>query len=259
MVTSNRWLPFLIALPLAALFAALGAWQLQRLGERRAANEALASKFDQPILELPLADEQRYPEVHDIVGRRVRLEGRWAPEGELVVRGQAWLGTPGVTVLTPLLTDSTHAVLVLRGWLPAADGLAANLPEAALETPGRSARIEGLALKGQAPSGLPVRDAAYPDRVRPALGSVDLAAADTVLPWQVAEFYVQLLPDSVAQAAAGPGAPRPLPPPPLTDGPHALYAFQWFGFATIALAGAFLLPKARQTGPITSRRKGDGS
>jgi len=259
MTTSNRWLPFLIALPLAALFASLGAWQLQRLGERRAANEVLASKFDQPMLELPLASGQGYPEAHDISGRRVRLEGRWAPEGELVVRGQAWLGTPGVTVLTPLLTDSANVVLVLRGWLPAADGLAADLPEAALETPGRPARIEGLALKGQAPSGLPVRNATYPDRIRPVLGSVDLAAADTLLAWQVADFYVQMLPDSVDQAVAAPGTPRPLPPPPLNDGPHALYAFQWFGFATIALAGAFLLPKARQTGPITSHRKGDES
>ena len=259
MAALKRWLPFMIGLPLAALFAALGIWQLQRLGDRRAGNEVLASRFDQPVLTLPIPNGQDDPATHEITGRRVRLEGRWAPEGELVVRGQAWLGTPGVTVLTPLLTDSTHAVLVLRGWLPAADGLAADLPRAALETPGRPARIDGLALKGQAPSGLPIRDADYPDRVRPALGSVDLAAADSLLPWRVADFYLQLLPDSVAPHEAASGAPRPLPPPPLNDGPHALYAFQWFGFATIALAGAFLLPKARHTGPITRREKGEGS
>ncbi|MCL7962647.1 MAG: hypothetical protein M8860_07335, partial [marine benthic group bacterium] len=47
-----------------------------------------------------------------------------------------------------------------------------------------------------------------------------------------------------ARATLAPGQPLPLPPPPLTDGPHALYAFQWFGFAAIALAAAFLLPKA---------------
>jgi len=259
MATSNRWLPFLIGLPLATLFAALGVWQLQRLEERRAGNEELASKFGEPPLEIPITNEQGYAGAIDMAGRRVRIEGRWAPEGELVVRGQAWLGTPGVTVLTPLLTDSTHAVLVLRGWLPAADGLAADLPQAAIATPGRLARIEGLALKGQAPSGLPVRDAVYPDRVRPALGSVDLAAADSLLPWQVEDFYVQILPDSSARAVAAPGAPRPLPPPPLNDGPHALYAFQWFGFATIALAGAFLLPRARRTGPIRSPEEGDAS
>lgn len=257
MASSNRWLPFLIALPLAALFAALGTWQLQRLGDRRASNEVLASKFDQPVLALPLVNGGGAPDAEDIAGRRVRIEGRWAPEGELVVRGQAWLGTPGVTVLTPLLIDSVHAVLVLRGWLPAADGLAADLPAAAIATPGSPARIEGLALRGQAPSGLPVRDAVYPDRVRPALGTVDLAAADSLLAWQVADFYVQPLPDSGAQAEAPPGSPRPLPRPPLNDGPHALYAFQWFGFAAIALAGAFLLPKARERAAITTRRNGD--
>jgi len=250
MATPKRWLPFLIALPLAVLFAALGAWQLQRLSERRASNDALASRLEQPFLALPPADGRGYPETHDIVGRRVRVEGRWAPEGELVVRGQAWLGTPGVTVLTPLLTDSAHAILVLRGWLPAADGLAADLPGAAIPAPGGPAWIEGLALEGRSPSGLPVRDAVYPDQVRPALGNVDLAAADSLLPWEVASFYVQLLPDSGDGPSPPAGSPRPLPPPPLTDGPHALYAFQWFGFAAIALAGAFLLPRAAQRSAV---------
>lgn len=246
-------------MPLAALFAALGTWQLQRLGERRASNEALASKLEQPFLALPPADGRGLPGTHEIVGRRVRVEGRWAPEGELVVRGQAWLGTPGVTVLTPLLTDSAHAILVLRGWLPAADGLAADLPAAAIPEPAGQARIEGLALEGRSPSGLPVRDAVYPDRVRPALGNVDLAAADSMLPWEVADFYVQLLPDSSDGTSLPAGSPRPLPPPPLNDGPHALYAFQWFGFAAIALAGAFLLPKARNRNRIMPIQTGDAS
>jgi len=35
--------------------------------------------------------------------------------------------------------------------------------------------------------------------------------------------------------------PTPEPPPPLDEGPHLDYAFQWFSFATIALLGYGLL------------------
>jgi surfeit locus 1 family protein len=257
MRSASRWLPFVIALPLTVLFTALGVWQIQRLADRRAANEALSARFNQPPLELGADADESALRAPDLTGRRVRVDGRWAPEGELVVRGQAWLGTPGVTVLTPLLTDSVNAVLVLRGWLPAADGLAADLAAAGVREETERVSVQGLALAGQAPSGLPVREGAYPDRTRPVLGTIDIAAADSILPWSLAPFYVQLLPDPAADAGLRGDAPLPLPPPPLTDGPHALYAFQWFGFALIALAGAFLLPKAGRrasVGPAPAER-----
>jgi surfeit locus 1 family protein len=247
-----RWLPFAIGLPLAGLFLGLGAWQVARLGERREANEAFASRFALPPLELGLEQAGDLRESPVPAGRRVEATGRWAPEGELVVRGQAYLGTPGVTVLTPLVTDAGLALLVLRGWLPAADGLAADLPLASLDDSGQSVTVEGLALDGQSPSGLPIREAAYPDRVRPVLGTIDIAAADSLLPWSLAPFYVQLIPDSATRTTLPPGQPLPLPPPPLTDGPHALYAFQWFGFAAISLAAAFLLPKASRQATVLS-------
>ncbi|MCL7980462.1 MAG: SURF1 family protein [marine benthic group bacterium] len=246
----SRWLPFAIALPLFGLFSALGVWQLQRLGERRAANESLNARFARPVVDLVEDYVRDTASASGLTGRRVRVTGQWAPDGELVVRGQFFMGTPGVTVLTPLEMDSGQAVLVLRGWLPAADGLAADLPLAAIGDSEPSVTVEGLALDGQLPSGLPVREAAYPDRVRPVLGTIDIAAADSILPWSLVPFYIQFTPDSSARATLAPGQPLPLPPPPLTDGPHALYAFQWFGFAAIALAAAFLLPKAARQATV---------
>jgi surfeit locus 1 family protein len=256
---SKRWLPVMIGLPLTAVFVALGVWQLQRLAERRASNEERAARFYQPALPLPTEGGWDSLDPAEVYGRRLVLEGRWSPERELVVRGQAWMGTPGVTVLTPLVTDSPHAVLVMRGWLPAADGLAADLPAASIDQLDETVRIEGLGLEGQAPSGLPVRMAQFPDRARPALGTIDLAAADSLLDLKLAGFYAQLLPDEAAGASASSNPPRPLPPPALTDGPHALYAFQWFGFAAIALAGAFLLPKAARMPGAAPERKGEES
>jgi len=38
----------------------------------------------------------------------------------------------------------------------------------------------------------------------------------------------------------------PVEPPTPSDGPHLMYAIQWFGFATITAAGAFLFLRSRR-------------
>jgi surfeit locus 1 family protein len=258
MKSTRVWLPFAIALPLFALFAALGVWQLQRLGERRAENRLREAALQLPVVELPASDSLETAGGDAIVGRRVRVTGMWAPEQELVVRGHAYLGTPGVYVLTPLVVEPGRAVLVLRGWLPAADGLSADLAGAVPIATGDAVTVRGLARAGQNPVRVPVRNVNYPDRTRPVLGNIDLAAADSLIPLHLAEFVVQVLPDGYSSDGP-PGLPTPLPAPELNDGPHALYAFQWFGFALIALAGAIFLPRAARAGSVSTPRPGDKS
>jgi cytochrome oxidase assembly protein ShyY1 len=51
------------------------------------------------------------------------------------------------------------------------------------------------------------------------------------------------------------GAPARLAPPPLTDGSHLSYAFQWGAFGIIALAGMIL---AIRRG-LNERRPGDAA
>ena len=258
MKATRTWLPFALALPLFALFASLGVWQLQRLGERRAENQLRESALQLPIVELPVRGTEDSLPGDWIVGRRVSITGRWAPEQELVIRGHAYLGTPGVYVLTPLVVDSDQAVLVLRGWLPAADGLSADLPGAVPIATRNPVTIRGLARAGQNPAPIPVRSVAYADWTRPVLGNIDLMAADSLIPFELATFVVQLLTDERSPAGRS-GMPVPLPAPALNDGPHALYAFQWFGFALIALAGAIFLPRAARAGSISVPRPGDKS
>ena len=243
MRSAPRWLPVALAVPLCALFVGLGIWQLQQLSERRSDNEQREAAMAMPEYDLNSAG---FPAASDVAGRRVVASGVWAPEHEIVVRGQAYLGTPGVTVLTPLVLDPDRALLVQRGWLPAADGLSADLGGAAPPGQAQPATIHGLALPGQIPSAIPVRRIRFSDGERPVLGTVDLAAADTLIPFDLAGFYVQVLPAEDGDRASG--QPVPLPPPELTDGPHALYAFQWFGFAAIALAAAVFLPIAGRAG-----------
>ena len=258
MKATRTWLPFALALPLFALFASLGVWQLQRLGERRADNEVREAGLRLPVVEWPATETQDSKLGDAIVGRRISITGRWAPEQELVIRGHAYLGTPGVYVLTPLVVEPGRAVLVLRGWLPAADGLSADLPGAVPIATLNPVTVRGLARAGQNPAPIPVRSVTYADRARPVLGNIDLVAADSLIRLELADFVVQLLPDERSPDGR-PGMPVPLPAPALNDGQHALYAFQWFGFALIALAGAIFLPRAARTGSVSIPRPGDKS
>jgi cytochrome oxidase assembly protein ShyY1 len=64
---------------------------------------------------------------------------------------------------------------------------------------------------------------------------MDYAAIARVLPYPIRTFYVVATTDSAPTNTTG--VVR-LKPPVLDDGPHLSYAFQWFSFATIAIAGA---------------------
>lgn len=54
-----------------------------------------------------------------------------------------------------------------------------------------------------------------------------------------------MLPDS-STYPEGNGVPRLVEAAPPSDGPHMMYAIQWFGFAAITLAGAALFLVGRQ-------------
>lgn len=124
---ARAWAFAVVAILATALFVRLGAWQLERLVERRAQNHEQAALASAARLELPgtapaLADS--------LLWRRVRLTGTWDYDNEIVIRGRAALGSPGVHLVTPLRLEGSPAVLVLRGWLPAADGLSADFQSA---------------------------------------------------------------------------------------------------------------------------------
>ena len=71
--------------------------------------------------------------------------------------------------------------------------------------------------------------------VTPALGRA-LAQAGAEIPADVAGF-ISLIEVTPAQSAEL----EPVTPPPLTEGPHQSYAWQWFAFAAIAVIGLFIL------------------
>jgi surfeit locus 1 family protein len=197
----------------------LGFWQLGRLHQRRAANEIALAARAAPVVSLDpenLADRS-------LAGRRVRTSGHYDHTHDVVLRGKAYNGVPGVEVVSPLvLEDGRHAVLVHRGFMPTPD--AVTVQTDSVREFGK-VRVEGIAELVGSGTG---------DRLerghRQTWARLDLDALSTSLPYQLAPLYIRQSPDSRL-----PPFPRRLEPPVLGDGPHLNYAIQWFAFAGMAV------------------------
>ena len=241
---ARSWGFAIVAILAIAVFVRLGAWQLERLVERRADNDEQTALASAARLELPGTTPVQ---ADSVMWRRVRLTGTWDYDNEIVIRGRAALGSPGVHLVTPLRLEGSPAVLVLRGWLPAADGLSADLASArpAPDDLQRSDTVvvTGGVLPGESSSAIPPRFTRFEVGVHLVLGSLDLEAAQRDLEDPILAAWV--MPDS-STYPAGDGVPRLVEAAPPSDGPHLMYAIQWFGFAAITLAGAAVFLVGRQ-------------
>jgi surfeit locus 1 family protein len=135
MIKRSSILLGLLAILVAALFVRLGLWQLDRHGQRTAANAFRSSRGALPPVRLtvPGRGTATAPPPDSVAWRRVRVAGRFDREREMIIRSRSRDGAPGVELLTPLLIgrDSVadEAILVLRGWLPAPDGIRPRLSD----------------------------------------------------------------------------------------------------------------------------------
>lgn len=218
----------LLALAVAAGCVRLGVWQLDRLELRRARNAELEAALALPVLELrdSLAELFRAPERY--LNRRVRVRGRYDSSREVVLRGRVDEGRPGVHLVTPLLVAGDTAVMVNRGWVPAADAATVD-PGPYREAGDRE--VEALVMAAP-PSGDgdPARASGAGARITFARLPIDSLRRADSLP--LLPVFLQQLPGETDDAL-----PRRPPPPSLDEGPHLGYAVQWFSFAAIALVG----------------------
>ena len=198
MSPTTRRILMALCLLIAAGFVRLGFWQLHRRSERRATNRIVLAARAAPVVALG----GTVGPIDSLVERRVTARGRYDLEHDLVLRGEALQGVPGVIVATPLRLDgSDTAVLVERGFVP---------------------RRRRAASRASAEKTTWAR--------------LDLSALRTVLPYPLLSISIEQLPDRSL-----PAFPRRLDPPPIDEGPHLSYALQWFFFATMAVAFAFLV------------------
>jgi surfeit locus 1 family protein len=228
----------LIALIVASGCFRLSWWQWDRLQQRRARNAVVAERMGAAPLSLD-----------DVPGdtaqghyRRVSLVGTFDYEGEVALILRSRDGSPGVYVLTPLHLTDDLTVLVNRGWVYAADGMNADLSRWRED---EQIVAEGFLETFVAPRG-PVTVVDRPGQVRRLVRdslTARVAKGRTLYPYVV-----------VITQPAPEGAPARLAPP-LTDGSHLSYAFQWGAFGIIALAGMIL---AIRRG-LNERRPGDAA
>ncbi len=221
----SRRLLIVFLLLAGAVCVRLGLWQVERLRERRAANRVAEEALEAPPVRLPEAIGTGSELAH----RRVEAVGRYDQTNEIVVRGEALNGIPGVHVVTPLrMQGSETALLVNRGFLPSPD--AVTVETDSLGEHGEQ-RVTGIALPIPAGGGQPIER-----RGRITWARLDREALAERIPYPVLPVYLRQSPDSSL-----PRMPRRLAPPELNDGPHLSYAIQWFLFAGMSVLFAIIV------------------
>jgi len=211
--------PTLAAIALVVLTVLLGNWQRHRAAEKDALRERYEQAATLPPLVLPGAaidpDAVRY--------RAVRASGTYDSAHQVLIDNRVHKGRAGFDVVTPLvLGASGRAVLVDRGWVPAA-ARRSELPE--VPVPHGVVTINGRA-------NLPPRfldlGQAHPSGVLwPNLDIAKLAQASGL----------ELLPIVVEEDAsdARDGLVREWPQPDLGSERHLSYMMQWYSLAALAV------------------------
>lgn len=216
----------------------LGMWQLDRLAQRRAQNAIVSARGSAPVLRV---SELRGQDTSVTHWRHVQVEGVADYEHELVHATRTQNGSPGVHLLTPIrpLDGSwgDTAILVLRGYLYAADGRTVDFAKA---REGDTLRLETLLT-----SFPPIK--AGQARMQSSPRAMRLLNPDTIaslIGRPVAPFILLALGDTVMTDITRPSR---VPAPAITEGPHFSYAMQWFSFATIFVIGfvVFAMPRRR--------------
>lgn len=225
----------------------LGFWQLDRLEQRRARNHALETAQRMPVLDYDSATAaaiEREPGL--FVNRRLRATGSYDASGEVVLRGRANEGSPGVHLVTPLVAAGVpQALLVNRGWAPSPD--AATVDARRFAEPGARTVIGVLQEipRGTNRGGEPARSGSATTYRR-----LDLDVLRRIEPRPIVRLYLQQLPDSASPPAR---PPVRVPLPEMGNGPHLSYAVQWFSFAAIGVIGLIVVfLRRRKEAPAAS-------
>lgn len=218
---TRRWLGFAaLMVAVAAVMVGLGNWQLDRYDQRAAINDridAAARAAPVPVTDVLTpgrapAKSQRYT--------RVTATGRYDVAKEILVRGRTQGGRVGYEVLTPLVLPGGGALLVDRGWVPAAAG-AREVPQVPAASTGEVTVVGVVRLPERAVGRVETLDGRLQvRRISPA----QLAGA---LPYPVLGGYVTVEQDGLT----------PIEVEYEGTLQNGGYALQWWAFAVLTLVG----------------------
>ena len=229
-----RWiLSHLLVLVLIVTMINLGFWQLRRLDEKTTLNDHIRSRGTLPTEsfdKLVPAGSTR-ASTRDVQWRRVVATGTYRVADELVVSNRTISGQPGFWVLTPFVENDGTIIAVVRGFVFRPEFEARGI--SSVPAPSGEVTIEG-ALQASPKSGRFGDEPSNGGKV-PAISQADTGRLAERWGPTVAPVYLRL--DAGDGAPSKDGPLYPVPPPPLSKGPHLSYAVQWFIFALIGLIG----------------------
>ena len=218
----------LLAACAVALCVRLGFWQLERLSQRRAKNALVLARGTLPALSMSALRQSDTSATH---WHRVTMHAVADYEHEMVQSSRSQSGAPGVYLLTPLRPIDPGwgdtAVLLLRGFLAAADGRTVDFDKA---READTLTIDALVTAYPPPQKGAVRS---PTSAR-ALRLLDRDTLQAMVGRPLLPVVLLALGDTVTRDVVRPAR---VPPPSLSEGPHQSYAMQWFGFALVFLVG----------------------
>ncbi len=217
------WVTLLVIAGIAVLIS-LGNWQLDRRQQRLAANAVLAEQLAADPLNLndPTLDLGQLPDMAD---RAVTVTGEFDLAQQQWLLLQNFRGQPGGHLFAPFrIKGRADAVLVDRGWAPAADADPAGW--------GRFDESGELTITGVIQRSQASERATLPTGESREWYRIDVAALDERLPYDLLPIFIYQTDDDESSPPL-----REQPEADLSEGPHLSYALQWFSFALMLGVG----------------------
>ncbi|GAB4483604.1 MAG: SURF1 family protein [Anaerolineales bacterium] len=235
-------LSLLLILAGSALCLRLGVWQLDRLAQKRAENAHYLTVSALPPLNLTAAPAE---DLTTQEYRRVTVSGVYDFEHQVALRNHYRETELGYRLLTPLILSDGTAILVERGWIPAA-GNASPADWRKYDQPG-PITLSGILRLGRA---LPEIGGVPDPTLQPGQTRLDFWNIVTIerlalqTPARLLPAYIQPDPDESRAAPPYPAQEQY----EVTERNHFSYALQWFSFAALLFFGGplFLYRQSRR-------------
>ena len=253
---SPRWIAsHAFAAVATAVMIGLGFWQLDRLGQRQAANTEIRdvmgrAPVDLAVVDLPAAGtpagsaQSGSPGLLDDYSA-VTASGVYIADAEVLIGHRSYQSQPGSWLATPLKLADGRVAVVVRGWVPRRT--LAGVDTRTTDPPAGTVAVTGLAFASQPGARVGRLSAGG----APELSRVDLKRFEEVTGIDVIGMWMRLTDQAPPQS----DLPVPVGAPDLSDGPHLSYAFQWFFFAAgAAVVYALILRRAIRVGRVAQLR-----
>jgi len=231
---SARWIGLGLLMTLAAAtMVGLGLWQLSRYHYRSDINARIDAASSQPPQ--PLGDVLA-PPAGGRVGPApatahtwslVTATGRYDQAHEILARVRTLNDTVGFEIVTPLVLADGSAILVDRGWVPAAQGGAAVAPQVP-PAPTGDVTVVGRVHAPESRSG-----PAEPFDGRLAVRRIAPAPLAASVPYPLYGAYLTL----EQQTPTADPSFLTIPPDHENAAMNAGYVIQWWAFALLTLGG----------------------